>query len=67
MITYMKRDNNPLGLWIPICKSTFLGMCHAIGIHGSYKVSHYEVLCREAEKGNEKAKQLLSNIRRIES
>ena len=66
MVTYFKVDDNPLGC-IPICKATFLGMCHRIGIHGGRKESHYEVLCREAEKGNKRAKELLSKVRRVES
>ena len=47
-------------------KTEFLAKCRAIGIVGGKTKSTYEVLKEEAEKGNEKAKELFDNIRRVE-
>ena len=65
MVTYMKYYET-YDCFIPMLKTEFLAKCRAIGIVGGKTKSTYEVLKEEAEKGNEKAKELFDNIRRVE-
>lgn len=60
----MKKDE--MAGYVPMLKCEFIGRCHAIGIHGGRKYTYYEALCMAALSGNERAKELLSNIKRIE-
>lgn len=42
---------------------SFLRMMREIGLTSGWRVSHYQHLCDMAEKGNEKAKALLADLR----
>lgn len=42
---------------------SFLRMMREIGLTSGWRVSHYQHLCAMAEKGNEKAKSLLADLR----
>ena len=65
MVTYFSFYESA-GVFIPRQKCEFLAACKAAGINGGRKVSTWEVLQREAEKGNTKAVELLKDWRRLE-
>ena len=65
MVTYFKYDKIDK-IFLPRLKTEFLAACKAAGINGGRKVSTWEVLQREAEKGNTKAVELLKDWRRLE-
>lgn len=56
MTTYYYKDKEILHL-------DFLRMMRKIGLTSGYRVSHYQHLRDMAEKGNEKAKALLADLR----
>ena len=66
MVTYMSYYE-PMNTFIARQKSEFLAACRAAGIVGGYKVPTWEVLQREAQKGNPRAVDLLQVWRRVES
>lgn len=45
-----------------ISHSKLLMLLHSAHIFGGNKLSHYEVLIREAEKGNERATSILKDL-----
>ena len=45
-----------------ILHSTFISLCRKIGVNGGRKFTTLEKLQQEANKGNEKAIELLSNL-----
>lgn len=45
-----------------ISHSKLLMLLHSAHIYGGNKLSHYEVLLREAEKGNERATNILRDL-----
>lgn len=47
-------------------KVEFLALCRAIGITGNKEQSTYEALQIAASEGNENAKELINNIKRID-
>ena len=65
MVTYFSFYESA-GVFIPRHKCEFLAACKAAGINGGRKLSTWEVLQREAEKGNTKAVELLKDWRRLE-
>ena len=65
MVTYFKYDKIDKK-FLPRVKTEFLAACKAAGINGGRKLSTWEVLQREAEKGNIKAVELLKDWRRLE-
>lgn len=55
MTTYIyKREN--------ISHSKLLMLLHSAHIYGGNKLSHYEALMREAEKGNERMINIMINL-----
>ncbi len=65
MVTYFKYDKIEK-IFFPRLKTEFLAACKAAGINGGRKLSTWEVLQSEAEKGNTKAVELLKDWRRLE-
>lgn len=55
MATYIYKGEN-------ISHSKLLMLLHSAHIYGGNKLSHYEVLLREAEKGNERATNILRDL-----
>jgi hypothetical protein len=55
MATYIYKGEN-------ISHSKLLMLLHSAHIFGGNKLSHYEVLIREAEKGNERATSILKDL-----
>lgn len=45
-----------------ISQSKLLILLHSAHIYGENKLSHYDVLMREAEKGNERATNILRDL-----
>ena len=45
-----------------ILQSTFISLCRKIGVNGGRKFTTLEKLQQEANKGNKKAIELLSNL-----
>lgn len=55
MATYIYKGKS-------ISYSKLLMLLHYAHIYGGNKLSHYEVLLREAEKGNERATNILRDL-----
>lgn len=55
MATYIYKGKS-------ISHSKLLMLLHSAHIYGGNKLSHYEVLLREAEKGNERATNILRDL-----
>ena len=45
-----------------ITHTCFVSLLRSAGINGGRKLTHFEVLNREAEKGNQKAIEILKNL-----
>ena len=47
---------------IEISHSRFVTICKMVGVNGGRKKSHLQVLCETAQRGNQKAKDILDNL-----